>query len=227
MQAKGNRGIIIELLPKGSVDFSKVIEDYANGRPVDLTPYDVHMCGSIIDDFRAEFLDYIEKHGLTSYLRREMIEEAIVPPKQPRNQVEELVKRFIQEINVTDELIVVDPYFFAATRDAAYPSLIESVLQPVLPTLTNIDIVTLAGKVDSTVKTAIIGKLTARNKTTTISHVTSNAFHDRFWINPQAMKGFVMGTSLNGLGKRYALLDHLQQSDVKEVIDALAKESLI
>jgi hypothetical protein len=60
-----------------------------------------------------------------------------------------------------------------------------------------------------------------------VAHRTSNTFHDRFWIDPISTKGFLCGTSLNGLGKRYALVDHLEPTDAADVLTALRNESLL
>ena len=50
-----------------------------------------------------------------------------------------------------------------------------------------------------------------------IRDVATDQFHDRFWIDPENGSGIVMGTSLNGIGKKIALIDHLSSSDVAEI----------
>jgi hypothetical protein len=54
----------------------------------------------------------------------------------------------------------------------------------------------------------------------------SEKFHDRFWLADGA-RGLVVGTSLNGLGKRYALVDFMQPSDVRDVVQALKTEGFL
>ena len=48
-----------------------------------------------------------------------------------------------------------------------------------------------------------------------------NEFHDRFWVGIDNRKGVVLGTSLNGIGKKIALVDILKESDVDAIIDEL------
>ena len=76
-------------------------------------------------------------------------------------------------------------------------------------------------------KHGVMAELSAVAPSLSVKLKTSDAFHDRFWIDPLAAKGFITGTSLNGLGKRYALVDHLQQTDAADVIAALRNEGLL
>ncbi|WP_422658929.1 hypothetical protein ACK8P5_25280 [Paenibacillus sp. EC2-1] len=54
-----------------------------------------------------------------------------------------------------------------------------------------------------------------------ISLVTTDDFHDRFWISSEAKKGFILGTSLNGLGKKICLIDFLKEDDVIELLETM------
>ena len=44
----------------------------------------------------------------------------------------------------------------------------------------------------------------------------TTAFHDRFWIADKT-RGVFVGTSLNGIGKRYSIADYLREEDVREI----------
>jgi len=44
---------------------------------------------------------------------------------------------------------------------------------------------------------------------------------------PDFRQRFLDGSSLNGLGKKYPLVDHLQSSDVTDVLAALKCENLL
>lgn len=64
-----------------------MVVDYANGRRVDLSGYDVIQIYSYLD-FRDDFLEFVTTRGLTALVELKRIEEAIVPPEEhPRNQV--------------------------------------------------------------------------------------------------------------------------------------------
>jgi hypothetical protein len=73
--------------------------------------------------------------------------------------------------------------------------------------------------VDRTAVHAVLSRLVP---TIMIKTVETEEFHDRFWIDPDAHKGLVMGTSLNGVTKKIALIDHLGREDVMQIA-ALAR----
>ncbi|MGL6375117.1 hypothetical protein ACSZMY_16495 [Aeromonas hydrophila] len=52
-----------------------------------------------------------------------------------------------------------------------------------------------------------------------IKDIITDEIHDRFWLDADNSKGIVMGTSLNGVTKKLTLIDYLQPSDAKAVID--------
>lgn len=221
--------IILELTPKNGVQFDsmKFLEDYTEGRPVDLSACSIQQITSIIHSFRPDFIDYIAKHGLTSLVTQEVVVEAIVAPGSMPSAIETLLKSFLGALTVTTDLVIVDPYFFAPTKDVGYPALIENILSPVLSGLQTLTIITLPRKVDSTLVSAVESALLSSAPNLKLVRKTTNSFHDRFWINPLSKNGFVSGTSLNGLGKKYALVDKLQFSDANDVINALKNENLI
>jgi hypothetical protein len=221
------RGFILELVPKDGFDITKVVEVYANGRPVDLSACELKQHLSIVDSFRPEFVDYIAKYGLSALFRREPLTEVLVAPGTSSSAVQSLLQAFLGALSVTTDLVVVDPYFFAPTTDTSYPALIEQVLHPVLATLRTLTVITLPNKVDAKLVTDVTAALVVGAPGLSVAHRTSNTFHDRFWIDPISTKGFLCGTSLNGLGKRYALVDHLEPTDAADVLTALRNESLL
>ena len=221
------RGIILELIPKEGFDYTKVVEDYANGQRVDLSACELKQHNSVVDSFQAEFVDYISKDGLSALLRREPLMEALVAPGTTSSAIQSLLQAFLSALRVTTDLVIVDPYFFASTTDAGYPALIGQVLHQILPTLHTLTVITLPNKVNVALVTNVTSALAAQAPNLSVVHKTTQTFHDRFWIDPVSTKGFICGSSLNGLGKRYALVDNLQPSDVADVIAALKRESLL
>lgn len=221
------RGIVLELRPKGKdFDFSEIAADIANGRPVDLSHCDVRYHVSMVDSFAPEFVAYIVQHGLTSFLRRRPLMEALVARGTSEADVQALLQAFMAALSPMTDLVIVDPYFFARS-DTGYPQLVERVLQPVLPGLRNLTVVTLPNNVSAVTLSDVTNLLTSSAPHLSIVHKTSNAFHDRFWIDPVSGKGFITGTSLNGLGRKYSLVDHLQSPDAADVLAALRSEGLL
>lgn len=127
---------------------------------------------------------------------------------------------------VTD-MVIVDPYFFASTSDTSYPQLIHDALKPVLATLRSLKVVTLPNKVDQSLLVQVNTLISQTAPSIAMTHATSRSFHDRFWINPNKGTGFICGTSLNGLGKKYTLIERMQSEDVADVSVALKNEGVL
>lgn len=56
------------------------------------------------------------------------------------------------------------------------------------------------------------------------SYVTTK-IHDRFWICPESKKGFVLGTSLNGIGRKLALINDIKANDVYEILSLIKSDA--
>jgi len=222
------RGILLEITPSGGGNYTEVVERIANKQPVDLSGFNVVQHVSPLESFKEEFVDYICQYGLSSLLRRGLLNEAIVSPSSAKPFIENLLIRFLHGIQTEAELVIVDPYFFAPTLDTTYPSFVENILRPFATTLKSLTVVTLPGnKVSAPLRTTIFSRLTALAPALVPTHKTTHKFHDRFWLNPQKRKGFLSGTSANGLGRKYAVVDYLLSEDVDDVLAALAAEHLL
>src|SRR5205823_5655518 len=113
------------------------------------------------------------------------------------------------------------------SSDNTYISLVDQTLNKYLPQLDTIRIITYANKVNATVKTNIEAILKTQKPTLNIVHKTSSDYHDRFWISNNREKGILTGTSLSGYGRRYALLDRLNTSDVRDIVSSLNSYGLL
>ena len=76
-------------------------------------------------------------------------------------------------------------------------------------------------------KAEVASRLGALTPSITLQHSICNRYHDRFWITSTRSEGLVVGTSLNGLGKRYALVDKLAADDVHSIVSSLSQEGVI
>jgi hypothetical protein len=116
--------IILELLPKDNqkIDFSRFVVQYSNNPScVDLSDYDVnYVQGSPIDHFREEFLEYIKKFGLHSYLGRQLLAEAIIRPGETQANIVDFLKLYIDAIEMDNELIIIDQHLFPGNVPAGY-----------------------------------------------------------------------------------------------------------
>lgn len=154
----------------------------------------------------------------------------IAGPRTPRQEIIAGMRKFITEdLKVQDELIIVDPYFFAPNSDTGYVGLVSDILAPFAPRLSSLSVVTHSGKkkLDQTVVSSIQTELAVKCPKLNLRTFINNSFHDRFWINPKERTGIVTGTSLNGLGQKYSLVARLSSADALDVLGALKRGRVI
>lgn len=221
--------IYLRLDPADEFNFIDFIVDQSNGRPVDLS-----MCGVFqIDNpqyyFKEMFLNEIVEHGLTTYLEMDLILEDLTTPRTPQDRIEEILVKFLTNIGVDDELIIIDPYFFAPNIDASYVTRLCNIITPFLSRLQNLKIVTASHSraYSPSSKALIMSGLSNLSSSLNVNHSQSNELHDRFWISNKREKGILTGTSLNGIGRKYAVIDYLQDIDVKDIVSEFSCQNLI
>jgi hypothetical protein len=219
--------IILRIKPHPQWDNGKFIEDIANDHPVSFVGCDVALLQDLFFSLKEEIAEEVARYGLSNLLRLERLVGAVVEPGQTKNFVENLMVKFLQNVDIDNELIIVDPYFYASTADRDYPQFVANILRPFHDKLSTIKIITLSNKVNAAIKTAVENEINSLNSTIDIQHTTSDLYHDRFWITGKRAKGIIAGTSLNGLGRRYAIIDKLHEDDVKDIVNSLISNNLI
>ena len=223
------KSIFLEIIPKDNFDFSKLVVDHANGRPVDLSGCDLYHIQDPIFALKDVFIDFIIQHGFTDYTQMQLILEDLTTPSTPPTQIESILIRYLSNIGIDDELIIVDPYFFPRNMDSSYPELIVKILSQFACKLSCLRIVTAShhGAFSERTKATIEEEIKKRYSSINIAHTKSNYLHDRFWISNKRGKGILTGTSLNGFGKKYSIVDYLSDQDVKDIVANFASQQLI
>lgn len=140
------------------------------------------------------------------------------------------------------ELIIIDPYLFNDDSDD-YCNLITKIFK--MSHCQKITVITdmRAGhykggsftKIESELNTApyfVSNEMLLEHKDETsstpipIEVKDSNEFHDRFWIADRK-KGFNVGTSFNGIGKKISSINFTFDEDVADIINELQRSGLI
>lgn len=111
---------------------------------------------------------------------------------------------------ISGELLIVDPYMFCYKAEKEYKEMVKSVFCKC--GCERIQIITDKNKFDET-----FCKEIRQSVNTKLEVYFSDDFHDRFWIANEK-KGFLMGTSLNGIGKKYTSIVMLNEEDVREIV---------
>ena len=127
---------------------------------------------------------------------------------------DEKIGKFVENITkiggVDGELLIIDPYLFSKSHDAEYVSTLSEILNRVR--CTNITVVTDFSNFDEEVCQEVQQAINRE-----IKMLYSSDFHDRYWIANRT-KGFLSGTSFNGIGRRISSILMLEQDDVDFIV---------
>lgn len=120
------------------------------------------------------------------------------------------IMEYLNKILVNgDELLVIDPYIFS-NSDESYENMLINIFNK--SNYRNITVITNFYNTDKEFL-----KYIQENVPRLKQIKYTKDFHDRFWIADNK-KGFVLGTSLNGVGKKYYYIDYLDNDDVSEIV---------
>lgn len=172
--------------------------------------------------FSEYFLEHIAKNGLSSIYNIRISMEDITSRSMSINDIEKVVAKFLANLNGAKKLVIIDPYFYSKSKTTDISIVFKNLLSGISNKLEEIVFIS-NGKKDEKTKTDIHAAVTSFNSNILIKDSCTDEFHDRYWIDPDRNIGIVMGTSLNGLGKKIALVDKLNSDDVAELVK-LAQE---
>lgn len=172
-----------------------------------------------VHHFRHEIAEYIRDHGLASLFKFSIVMEDITTPGMEVDELEGLIEKFVRFLAGARRLIIVDPYLYASSKDLAS---VSSRFGKMIGWLGNEleEIITYTNG-QSQVKHQLQLAVTSAQASVRFDDRVQNDLHDRFWIDPDAKRGIVFGTSLNGLGLKLALVDRLSDDDVEIVLGHL------
>ena len=155
--------------------------------------------------------------GATSILSQQLLTEEVLPDSTPSNAVLDTLKYKLNRCNPNDSLHIIDPYLYPSNHDPDYIADSVNIFQDAIETCNYIKICTLQNR-NTNLERQIESQILSINPQVSIEKKYSNVFHDRFWIADNE-RGVFVGTSLNGVGRRYAVVDYLQEEDAKEIIN--------
>lgn len=178
--------------------------------------YQLRQVSSPVHEFRDEFLEYIAENGMSSLLKYTITMEDITSPDMPLDDIELTVSKFIEKLTPLNRLLIIDPYFYGTSETSH--QLLKRLLTPHKSDLK--EVVVICKSTNAPNAENMRSAIAAVAPSAEIIEIQSSTFHDRFWINPDLSCGLVMGTSLNGIGKKIALVDRLRKSDVVDLVAA-------
>ncbi|WP_429109103.1 hypothetical protein [Aeromonas media] len=160
---------------------------------------------------REEFI----KHGLSSLFRYHITCDSILHPGINVDEVETVILGFIRTLKGVKNLMIIDAFLYSNEEKVLH--LFKKMILELSDSLQSIMFFTSATKKRS--PDAMHNILKSINPNTRIIDIITDEIHDRFWLDADNKKGIVMGTSLNGVTKKLTLIDYLQPSDAKAVLD--------
>ncbi|WP_373033785.1 hypothetical protein [Sulfurovum sp.] len=164
----------------------------------------------------TEMKQVLLDESVTDILSRELLTEAVLPDSTPRNAVLDTLKYKLNRCTATNSLLIVDPYLYPANYDTDYINDFISVFRESLQQCSKLSIATLSNR-NTTLEQLLDSEIQLINPQISIEKKYTNVFHDRFWIADNT-KGVFVGTSLNGIGKRYAVIDYLHENDANDIV---------
>lgn len=172
----------------------------------------------------------IEK-GPSYILSLEILQEAVLPKLDNMTELDAVTKvlsNYLQKLSPLEDLTIIDRYFFGpmkSTDIAGYLSTVRGIFSSVIPKIDSIRFITKPDY-DKELYRDITQLLIGLSPKINTIHNTTDDFHDRFWIADKA-KGLVVGTSLNGIGKRFALVDFMRDEDTATIVKELKRARLL
>lgn len=139
-----------------------------------------------------------------------LLEEILMINMNDEEKIEKILK-YIEEIGgKKGEMLIIDPYIFPRNITEEYKNMLMSIFRK--GEFNKLSIVTDSSNYNESLFNEIENFLGSK-----IQINFSSEFHDRFWIANEN-KGFILGTSLNGIGKKYSSINLLDEEDVKEIM---------
>lgn len=172
------------------------------------------------NEFRSQFIDKIVNDGLSNFLNSQNLMEDITAPSMKINDIENIIIKFVDKIFPTKNLVIIDGYFFPKATNYSFYDIFCRILDKHKNNIENITVIHNS-KANNAAISTFKQKISMLNPLITVKTHKTDIFHDRFWISPSNKKGVVIGTSLNGIGKKIALVDKISDQDVISLLKEL------
>lgn len=168
-----------------------------------------------------ECKELIRQYGVSSVLSAKRIQEELIPKKSdssPKYLIVRMLRDKLLALSPAESLLIIDNYMFpnnivSDTGCQDYLQMFEDIFASVITMLREVTFITRSNY-NWDLFAAMKEALLVLNPNLTVICKCTDEFHDRFWILDHT-RGLFIGTSLNGIGKRYALVDTIRYDDVK------------
>jgi len=172
-----------------------------------------------------EYQRIIKEYGLTKIFSINTLCEEVLPHNISVPLLIQLIKDRIDNLSPSNELLIIDNYIFPKKHTPNYTNDLLTILKNIAVTIKKLTFITLPNY-DLPTFQDVQNKIKAINSHLCIEIKSTSIFHDRFWIADQE-RGIFIGTSINGLGNKYAIFDYISPEDILNIIKILKSERIL
>jgi len=172
----------------------------------------------------------IKSEGITSLMSMVYLQEDImgITDVGRRYLIGDMLRDKLKTLSPSNEIIIVDCYIFPKklkedTKD--YLKFLTDIFSPTISNIKHMSFIT-CHKYNTNLFFDFKESLIKLNPALSVVCKTTEEFHDRFWIIDRT-NGLFIGTSLNGIGKKYALVDFIRDNDTKDLMNVLMELQLV
>lgn len=184
---------------------------------VDIEAYALQKCKKLlIEKGPSYILSLIE-------LREDVLPKVSLSDRHLLIQI--LIDKLIK-LSPSQNLTIIDPYLFATTKyKLDYIKILEDIFNQITHLVSSVNFIT-GKRYDNVLYDEVRASILEINPRISIKHKTTEDFHDRIWI-VDFVKGLYVGTSLNGIGNKYAVIDNMSEEDIKVIVSEVGNLNLI
>jgi hypothetical protein len=167
-----------------------------------------------LNALRAEIQQHIIEHGLSSLFYNHLTCDAITHPGFGTDEIEAIVLGIMSSLDGVRHLLIIDAFFYDDKPDCLH--LLEKIVRSMSSKLEKVTLITHGKRVS--MRPSMHNIFTTVVPGIQINDVVTEDFHDRYWIDVESTKGVMVGTSLNGIGKKVAMIDYANSADSREIV---------
>ena len=167
-----------------------------------------------LDALRPHIQQHIIEFGLSSLFYNHMTCDAITHPGFTTDEIEAIVLGIMSKLDGVKHLLIIDSFFYDDKPDCLL--LLEKIVSSMSSKLEKVTVITHGKRVS--MRPGMHNVFSTVVPGIQINDVVTEDFHDRYWIDVENTKGVMVGTSLNGIGKKVAMIDHANVADIREIV---------
>lgn len=167
-----------------------------------------------LDALRPHIQQYIIERGLSSLFYNHMICDAIMHPGITTDEIEAIVLGIMSSLDGVKHLLIIDAFFYDDTSECLL--LLEKIVRSMSSKLERVTLITYGRR--ASMRPGMHNIFSTVVPGIQINDVVTEHFHDRYWIDVDNTKGVMVGTSLNGIGKKIAMIDYANAADTREIV---------